>query len=111
MVPDGTLAFTDGSCIFGDFPTMRCAGWAVVVMSPEGAIIAQAWVAVPPALMPSQSARSGEDYAAAVALTEIVGNYHLLIDCQGTVESAKNLGRAKGPAGIHAHLGQSRRCS
>ena len=104
VVPDGALVFTDGSCIFGDFPTMRCAGWAAIVMSPEGAIIAQAWGALPPALMPWQAVRVGEDYAAVVALTEIIGNFHLLIDCKGTVEAVQNLGRAKGPTSVNAHL-------
>jgi len=104
VVPDGALVFTDGSCIFGDFPQLRCAGWAVIVLSPTGEVIAQAWGAAPPSLMPSQTARAGEDYAAAVALTEIIGNFHLLIDCKGTVEAVQNLGRAKGPTSVNAHL-------
>eukprot|EP00959_Pyramimonas_sp_CCMP1952_P173834 3632316-Pyramimonas_sp.AAC.1 len=78
------MVFTDGSCILGDVPRLRSAGWSVVVLSKEGAILAEAWGAVPPSLCPPQTARAGEDYAAVVALTEAIGNYQLLVDCKGT---------------------------
>eukprot|EP00959_Pyramimonas_sp_CCMP1952_P077473 1619286-Pyramimonas_sp.AAC.1 len=30
VVPDGSFVFTDGSCLNGDFPHVRSAGWAVI---------------------------------------------------------------------------------
>eukprot|EP00959_Pyramimonas_sp_CCMP1952_P440230 9216521-Pyramimonas_sp.AAC.1 len=62
--PPGTLVLTGGPCLNGRFPALRSAGWAVIVMSQEGQVWAQAWGAAPPREMPAQSARAGEDYAA-----------------------------------------------
>eukprot|EP00959_Pyramimonas_sp_CCMP1952_P124024 2593028-Pyramimonas_sp.AAC.1 len=52
------MAFTDGSCIQGKFPTLRSAGWSVIVISPSGQVLARAWGAVSPELLPNQSAHA-----------------------------------------------------
>ena len=59
---------------------------------------------MPPELLPTQSARTGEDFAAVQVLRGVVGQYELLSDCKGTVGAIQHLERTKGPTSLYAHL-------
>eukprot|EP00959_Pyramimonas_sp_CCMP1952_P199083 4164140-Pyramimonas_sp.AAC.1 len=84
-------------------PALRTAGWSVVVLDAQGAIVAEAWGRVPPSLAPSQSARDGEDFAVAQAARCILGACVLVIDCKATVACARAPGWAARPRAAKGH--------
>ena len=104
--PDGLLEghiFTDGSsCGNG---TLRRAGWAVVAIDDVGNLKAAAYGAVPSDVLPGQSARDGEDYAAAMAEQFTLDPLTLYIDCEGTIATINGpKHKALGARGPRAHV-------
>ena len=104
--PDGLLErhiFTDGSsCGSG---ALRRAGWAVVAVNDVGNLKAAAYGAVPSDLLPGQSARDGEDYAAAMAGQFTLDPLTLYIDSEGTIATINGpKHKALGARGPRAHV-------
>ena len=104
--PDGLLEghmFTDGSSTGSG--ALRRAGWAVVAVDDVGNLKAAAYGAVPSDLLPGQSARDGEDYAAAMAGQFTLDPLTLYIDCEGTVATIHGpKHKALGARGPRAHV-------
>ena len=104
--PDGLLEghiFTDGSSLGSG--ALRRAGWAVVAVDDAGNLKAAAYGAVPSDVLPGQSARDGEDYAAAMAGQFTLDPLTLYIDCEGTIATVNGpKPKALGAQGPRAHV-------
>ena len=104
--PDGLLEghiFTDGSS--SGSGALRRAGWAVVAVDDAGNLNAAAYGAVPSDVLPGQSARDGEDYAAALAGQFTLDPLTLYIDCAGTIATINGpKHKALGAQGPRAHV-------
>jgi len=102
---DGEHVFVDGSGYDQAYPSLRTAGFSVVVYDSGLRLIAEAWGAVPLSEAPEQLARDGEDYGVKV-LTDTVagGNYRLCIDCLATVRCAGSPEEAASANSQRAHL-------
>ena len=104
--PDGLLEehiFTDGSS--SGSGALRRAGWAEVAVDDVGNLGAAAYGAVPSDVLPGQSARDGEDYAAAMAGHITLDPLTLHIDCEGTVATINGpKHKALGAQGTRAHV-------
>ena len=84
--PDGILEghiFTDGSSAGSG--ALRRSGWAVVAVDDLGNLNAAVYGAVPIDVLPGQTSRDGEDYAAAMAGIITMDLLTLHIDCEGTI--------------------------
>ena len=105
-LPDGLLeghTFTDGSS--SGSGALRRAGWAVVAVDDVGILEAAAYGAVPSDVLPGQSARDGEDYAAAMAVQFTLDPLTLYIDCEGTIATINGpKHKALGAQGSRAHV-------
>ena len=104
--PDGLLEehiFTDGSS--SGSGALRRAGWAGVAVDDAGNLNAAAYGAVPSDALPGQSARDGEDYAAAMAGQFTLDPLTLYIDCEGTIATISGpKHKALGAQGPRAHV-------
>ena len=111
--PDGLLEghiFTDGSS--SGSGALRRAGWAVVAVDDVGNLKAAAYGAVPSDVLPGQSARDGEDYAAAMAGQFAMDPLTLYIDCEGTIATVNGpKHKALGARGPRAHVWNRLLCS
>ena len=95
--------FTDGSS--SGSGALRRAGWAVVAVDDAGNLKAAAYGAVPSDVLPGQSARDGEDYAAAMAGQFTLDPLTLYIDCEGTIATINGpKHKALGAQGPRAHV-------
>ena len=82
-LPDGLKEghiFTDGSSAGSG--ALRRVGWAVVAVDDLGNFKSAAFGAVPSDVLPGQTSRDGEDYAAPMVVTMDPLTLH--IDCEGT---------------------------
>ena len=104
--PDGLLEghiFTDTSS--SGCGALRRAGWAVVAVDDVGNLKAAAYGAVPSDVLPGQSARDGEDYAAAMAGHITLDPLTLYTDCEGTIATVSGpKHKALGAQGPRAHV-------
>ena len=104
--PDGLWEghiFTDGSS--SGCGALRRAGWAVVAVDDVVNLKAAAYGAVPSDVLPGQSARDGEDYAAATAGQFTLDPLTLYIDCEGTIATINGpKHKALGAQGPRAHV-------
>ena len=104
-LPDGLLEghiFTDGSSSGNG--ALRRAGWAAVAVDDAGNLKAAAYGAVPSDVLSGQSARDGEDYAAAMAGQFTLDPVTLFIDWEGTIATINGpKHKALGARGPRAH--------
>ena len=99
----GTL-FTDGSSVRPATALGRRAGWAIVMVTPEGREVAAVYGAVPYALAPFQQARDGED-CCFWAMPHFCANVDAVhVDCAGTVACGQDRRVAIAPSNPRAHL-------
>ena len=105
-IPDGHM-FTDGSS--SGSGSLRRAGWAAVAVDELGNLKATAFEAVPCDVLPEQTSRDGEDYAAGMAGHITVDPLTLHMDCEGTIATAngpkhKALGAGNSRAQVWSRL-------
>ena len=90
---------TDGSSTGSG--ALRRAGWAVVAVDNVGNLKAAAYGAVPCDVLPGQTSRDGEDYAAAMAGHITLDPLTLHIDCESSIATVNGpkckVLRAQGP--------------
>ena len=59
MLLEAGYVLVDGSGFYGDFPSIRCAGWSAVLYGSERRCVGVLYGAVPPLFGPQQVARDG----------------------------------------------------
>ncbi|CAK0875083.1 unnamed protein product [Prorocentrum cordatum] len=73
------------------YPSLRGAGWSIIVFNKHRRLVAEAWGSVPLSEGPEQLARGGEDCAVKVLTDTIAGgSFKLYCDCLATVRHAVN---------------------
>ena len=80
----GTV-FADGSSLYPAVPELRAAGWALVQVAADGALISAVYGDAPPKECPEQTVADGEDYAACMLARFGCPPMRVFFDCAATV--------------------------
>ena len=101
---EGGYAFTDGSGLDQHHPTLRVAGWSVVVYDRDRRYVGAMFGAVPPEFGIAGTARDGEDFAMLMCSQNLLGCFTVRADCKGTLSCCQSPLMAMSARNPRAHL-------